>query len=148
MEEYRVNAHSHSRCIRINPDNDEINELTWRWLQDATTRHVQVSGWLIQRQALKFAADLKIDSFHASNGWLQSFLKRKNIVSGSVNGESDDVDVTVVSDWKSKPVKICDGYEPRDIFNMDETGLNCRDLLDKPLAVKDQEGTTGKELKH
>ena len=36
----------------------------------------------------------------------------------------------------------------RDVFNMDETGLNCRDLLDKPLAVKDQEGTTGKELKH
>jgi len=31
--------------------------------------------------------------------------------------------MTVVSDWKSKLVKICDEYEPRDIFNMDETGL-------------------------
>ena len=123
MEEYCGDTPSHSRCIRRKTDNDEINELIWRWFQDATTRRVQVSGPLIQRQALKFAADLKVDSFRASNGWLQSFLKRKNIVFGSVNGESGDVDKIVVSDWKSKLSTICDEYVPRDIFNMDETGL-------------------------
>jgi len=48
LEEYSGNEPSHSRCIRRKTDNDEINELTWRWFQDATTRRVQVSGPLIQ----------------------------------------------------------------------------------------------------
>ncbi|KAG1680306.1 Voltage-dependent calcium channel subunit alpha-2/delta-3 [Nymphon striatum] len=29
----------------------------------------------------------------------------------------------VVNDWKSKVSTLCEGYAPRDIFNMDETGL-------------------------
>ena len=61
LEEYSGDTPSHSWCIRRKTDNDEINELIWRWFQDATTRRVQVSGLLIQRQALKFAADLKVD---------------------------------------------------------------------------------------
>jgi len=44
-------------------------------------------------------------------------------VFGSVNGESCDVDMTAMSDCKSKLVKICDGYKPCDIFNMEETDL-------------------------
>jgi len=50
LEEYSVNAPSHSWCIHRKIGNDEINELTWKWFQDATTRHVQVSRPLIQHQ--------------------------------------------------------------------------------------------------
>jgi hypothetical protein len=39
-----------------------------------------ISGPLIQEQALKFAKDLGVDQFKASNGWLQFFLKRHSIV--------------------------------------------------------------------
>jgi len=61
---------------------------------------IMVSGPLIQHQALKFATHLKIDSFHASNGWLQSFLKCKNIVLGSVNGDSVELDMTTAKQDK------------------------------------------------
>jgi hypothetical protein len=57
---------------------------------------------LIQEQALKFVKDLGVDQFKASNGWLQSFLKRHNIVFRTLSGESGDVNVTIVSEWKSK----------------------------------------------
>jgi hypothetical protein len=39
-----------------------------------------------------------------------------------MSGERD-VDDAVVSDWLTKLPSICEGYEPKDIFNMDETGL-------------------------
>jgi hypothetical protein len=39
-----------------------------------------------------------------------------------MSGERD-VDDAVVSDWLTKLHSICEGYEPKDIFNMDETGL-------------------------
>jgi hypothetical protein len=78
---------------------------------------------LIQEQALKFAKDLGVDQFKASNGWLQSFLKRHNIVFRTMSGESGDVNVRIVSEWKSKLPNLIKDYHPRDIYDMEETGL-------------------------
>jgi hypothetical protein len=39
---------------------------------------INVTGSLLKEMALKFSADLKIDSFKASNGWLDCFIKRHN----------------------------------------------------------------------
>ena len=80
-----------------------IFNINWQWWNQRTNMG-EVSGchyYLYTSQptidsASNFAADLKIDSFHASIGWLRSFLKCKNIVFGSVNhGESGDVDMPV-----------------------------------------------------
>jgi hypothetical protein len=40
-----------------------------------------------------------------------------------MSGESGDVNVTIVSEWKSKLPNLIKDYHPRDIYNMDETGL-------------------------
>jgi hypothetical protein len=47
---------------------------------EATGRRININGPLIQEQALKFAKDLGVDQFKASNGWQQSFLKRHSIL--------------------------------------------------------------------
>ena len=74
---------------------------------------------MIQEQ---FAKDLGVDQFKASNAWLQSFLKRHNIVFRTMSGESGDVNITIVSEWKSKLPNLIKDYHPRDIYNnMDET---------------------------
>ena len=103
--------------------NEDINQICWDWFQEATGRRINISGPLIQEKALKFAKDLGVDQFKASNGWLQSFLKRHNIVFRTLSGESGDVNVTIVSEWKSKLPNLIKDYHPRDIYNMDETGL-------------------------
>jgi hypothetical protein len=46
------------------------SQLCWDWFQEATSRRINISGPLIQEQALKFAKDLGVDQFKASNGWL------------------------------------------------------------------------------
>jgi hypothetical protein len=38
-----------------------------------------------------------------------------------------NVDSTVVDEYKKQLPCLCEGYSPKDIFNMDETGLFFRD---------------------
>ncbi len=77
----------------------------------------------IQVKVKAFADALGIESFRASNGWLQSFMKRNNIGFNVLFGEGRDVDESVVSDWKKNLQEVCDGYPPEDLFNLDEGHL-------------------------
>lgn len=127
--------------------NEEINELCWKWFQDATKRRMCVTGPLLQEQARKFSSQLKNDSFKASNGWLESFRKRHNISFGLMSGERGDVNTDTVKDWREKLKLICKGYEPQNIFNMDETGLFFRETTRKTLFVKGDDCAGGKKSK-
>ncbi|GFR99602.1 tigger transposable element-derived protein 4 [Elysia marginata] len=72
--------------------NEQINELVHKWFVDATRRRINVTGPMMQEKALQFATELGITTFVASNGWLQSFVKRNNLAFGKLCGESGDVD--------------------------------------------------------
>jgi hypothetical protein len=75
---------------------------------------------------------------------LESLKKRHNIVLGTMSGERGDVNDTVVDDWKQKLPTLCDGYDAKDIFNMDETGLFYRSVNKNTLKVKGDECAGGK----
>jgi hypothetical protein len=104
-------------------DNDEINCAVFEWFVSARAKGVPVSGTLIQAEALETAKKLGKDNFKASNMWLESFKRRRNIVFNSVCGEANDVDMQTVTEWKAKIEDLVAGYEPRNVFNGDETGL-------------------------
>jgi kinesin family protein 6/9 len=97
LDDFKNNMPGSRKRQRRATGNEDINQLCWDWFQEATGRRINISGPLIQEQALKFAKDLGVDQFKASNGWLQSFLKRHNIVFRTLSGESGDVNVTIVS---------------------------------------------------
>ena len=115
LANYDNNQPSDRKRQRKLTGNEDINTLVWKWFQDATARRINVSGPLIKEKALKFAEDLGIASFKASNGWLDSFRHRHNIVAGTLSGERGDVSDTAVEDWKSKLPVVCDGYAPKDL---------------------------------
>jgi hypothetical protein len=77
---------------------------------------------MVQSEALAVAKYLGNDQFKASTGWLDSF-KRHNIAWDGVCGESKDVDESVVSDYKPKLLELISTYEPKNIYNADETGF-------------------------
>ena len=79
-------------------------------------------GPLLQEQALKVATDLRNNNFKASNVWLDSFRWWRDIAFIRTCGESGDVDNAIVNDWKQKLLSLL-GHDPKDVFNMDETGL-------------------------
>ncbi|KAK3106816.1 hypothetical protein FSP39_000437 [Pinctada imbricata] len=147
MEDFESNMPGNSKRKRRKTGNEEVNELTWAWFKEAMTRRVNVNGPLIQQRALEFAKDLGNETFKASNGWLISFLKRNNIVLGTMSGERGDVDNNVVKEWIDKVPSLCAGYESCNIFNMDETGLFYRDTTRQTYHIKGDECAGGKRSK-
>ena len=64
-----------------------------------------------------------------------------------MSGERGDVDKNVVENWKEKLPKLCEGYAPKLIFNMDETGVFFKDTTRKTFHIKDEDCPCGKRSK-
>ena len=64
-----------------------------------------------------------------------------------MSGESADVNDEVVNDWKTKLQEILKSYDPKDVYNMDETGLFYRDSGNKSYIVKGRDYHGGKRSK-
>ncbi|XP_035680164.1 tigger transposable element-derived protein 4-like [Branchiostoma floridae] len=146
MEEFENNAPLDRKRARTT-GNEELNMLLWEWFKDATARKLPVSGPMLQVKALEFAKELGRDDFKASNGWLGAFRKRHNIKFGTMSGEKGDVSEEVTESWKERLPQICEGYDARDIFNMDESGLYYRASTDKTLYAKGDDCSGGKRSK-
>ena len=94
-----------------------------------------------------FATSLGLSDFKASSGWLMRFKNRHNIHGAVCSGESGAVDLTACDDWKEKIPELVQGYEARDIYNMDETGVFFRALPRRTLTVKKEACKGGKQAK-
>ncbi|XP_071508679.1 tigger transposable element-derived protein 4-like [Diadema antillarum] len=127
--------------------NDELNAILYEWFKDCTARLLPVSGPLLQQKARDVAVQLQLDDFKASNGWLEAFRRRHNIIFGKMNGESGGVETDVVDDWKQRLPELCADYDLRDIYNMDETGLFFKASVDSTLHFKGTDCSGGKRSK-
>jgi len=126
----------------------DLNELLFRWFKGAREKNIPLSGPVLQEKALDFAKDLNLDEFKASNGWLESWRFRYGIGFFKVCGESANVNLNIVSEFKSKLPEIVKDFDLKDIFNADETGLFYRTLQDKTLAKRGEECKGGKMSKN
>ena len=59
-------------------------------------------------------------------------------------GEANNVDLQTVAVWKGKIEDLVAGYVPRNVYNVDETGLLFRVLPSKTLTVHGDKCTGGK----
>jgi hypothetical protein len=98
---------------------------------------------MVRSEALAIAKSLGNDQFKVSTGWLDSFKKRHNIVWNRACEESKDVDESVVSRYKPKLLELISPYEPKTIYNAEETGLFLRALPTKSPGVKGEKCTGG-----
>nr|KAG5695298.1 hypothetical protein BaRGS_028233 [Batillaria attramentaria] len=89
LSDFENNApRSRKRKLR-KTGNEAVNDKCWDWCLDAVARQVPISGPMIQEKALQIARVMGNEEFKASNGWLESFLKRNNLTLGKHRGESD-----------------------------------------------------------
>ena len=93
-----------------------------------------MSGPMLQAEALLLAKELANKSLNASNGWLQSFKQKHNIVQLLVSGESGDVCEDTVEAWMERLPILVQGYAPENVWNKDETACFFRALPERTLA--------------
>lgn len=129
------------------PENKEIDNCVVQWLKQCRDKNLPISGPTLQEKATEFAKQLGKPNFRASNGWLQNFKKRNDVVFKKVTGESASVNDEVCTQWCEKLSELTKDYNPEDIFNADETGLYYQCLPDKTLTFKGDACHGGKNSK-
>ena len=127
--------------------NEPINELCLKWFIESTHQKNKLNGPLIQEKALQFAKELGISSFTASNGWLESFVKRNQLSFGKLSGEPEDCNPNLCHEWMFKIPSITDGYEARDIYTLAEYGLFFKTLANKSFYMEGQKCEGGQKSK-
>lgn len=117
---------------------EDVNEAVLRWFQVARThQNVPISGNLIKQKALQFAKEFNCVNFQASEGWLSAWKTRNSIVFKTVSGESASVSQEDCDIWTETVLKSAlKKYEPKNVFNCDETGLFFKCLPNKTFAFK------------
>ena len=88
-----------------------------------------------------------MDSFKASNDWLEKFRTTHNISFRVISDESLSADITTIADWIQRISKVIDGYDPKDIFNCDETELFSKSMPDRSLTLNREERKGDKKSK-
>ncbi|GBM59511.1 Tigger transposable element-derived protein 4 [Araneus ventricosus] len=121
-----------SRKIEIS----EIDEVLMKWFRSARAKNIPVNGVLLQEKAREVGESLGLETFMASNGWLEKFRTRHNISFKQICGEEKSVNPNEVTDWFRKLKSLLKGYDDRDIFNADETDLFYRVLPEKTSCLE------------
>ncbi|GFV23373.1 tigger transposable element-derived protein 6 [Trichonephila clavipes] len=114
---------------------DSVEDRIFRWV-----------ALLLKEKAKAFAKELGIE-FSASEGWLTNFKKRNGIVFKKMCRENSSVDINVCSKWQNSLSDLIKEYEPRNIFNTDETGIFFKCLPEKTFTFKKEKCHGGKHSK-
>jgi len=136
-----------TRLSRLAGKSSILDERMYNWFAAARSRNIPISGTILQEKAKQVADILELEQFKASNGWLESFRKRHNICFRTLSGEGALLDKGNVENWKESLPHILNGYEPCNIWNLDETGLFWHGLPKKSLIFKEEEAKGGKLAK-
>ncbi|GFW68330.1 tigger transposable element-derived protein 4 [Trichonephila clavipes] len=118
------------------------------WMRQCRGQNIPMGGSLLKEKAKAFAKELGIE-FSASEGWLTNFKKRNGIVFKRMCGERSSVIINVCSKWQRENSlsDLIKEYEPRNIFNTDETGLFFKCLPEKAFTFKKEKCYGGKHSK-
>lgn len=128
MDEW-VNSKNSGKSKRVKtPSFEQIDQKLYEWFASVCSKNLPISGPIIQTEAMKLAEKMNVNDFKASNGWLEKFKKRHDIVWKQVSGEANDVNQETVVEWKQKISRLIAGYEAKDVYNADETGLFFRGI--------------------
>ena len=76
---------------------------------------------------------------------MESWKKRHNIKQVFVSGEAGEVRGETVSFWKERLPEIINGYNVKDIWNLNETGCYWRALPEKGFDEKGKRCKRGKK---
>ena len=112
---------------------------------NARERNVPIGGYIIREKTLDFAKELNITDFKASDGWLDRWKNRHNVVFRAISGEERSYTEEMAASWAQTHLHtILSRYDLRDIYNADEFGLFYQQLPTKSCHLKGERCAGGK----
>src|SRR5437764_4221599 len=100
-----------------------IEEALTVWLDKALQAKLVLTESILTTKALDFAVLCNEEKFKASNGWLDNFKKRHNLRQYNIHGEASSAPIQDLDSMRGRLRQTLRDYDPKDIFNCDETGL-------------------------
>ena len=117
-----------------------LEEALFEWHQRLQNSRIPISGELIRIAAAQLWQRIPALAETAepkwSTGWLEGFKSRNNIRKRKQHGEAASVNMEGAEDRMIELRAIVAPYPPKDVFNMDETGLFWKAIPDTILATK------------
>lgn len=106
----------------------EVTEMLDLWVSRAMADNLLITGEVLRQKWTKFAELAGVpedERLSLSEGWLARFKNRSGLKQLKRHGEAGSVDPEKVERERRRVQGLIKeyGYELRDIFNMDETGL-------------------------
>ena len=125
---------------RIRPcANAEMEAALTVWFTQQRSQNVPISGPLLLEKAKFFAEQFGVQGFKGSNGYLEKFKKRHGLVFKVVSGEAASANTIEAEAFLQNILPpYLQRFSPKDIFNVDETGLFYDALPNKTLAKKNE----------
>lgn len=127
--------------------NEDFEKVLVRWFKETRASNIPVNVELLREKALELSKSYDMENFSASHGWVEKFKNRHGLASRVLSGESASVDNDSVAQWMTDLKTLISKYEPKDIYNCDETGLFYRLMPDRTLAFKGESCHGGKKSK-
>ncbi|XP_064479138.1 tigger transposable element-derived protein 6-like [Ornithodoros turicata] len=128
---------------------EDIDKAVYKWFLEVRSQDIPVSGPMLCAKARYFSCIYGVDDkFKGSEGWLQAFRARHDIVFRGLAGDEKSAPQAIAVGWREQEiVKLLSEYDPEDVFNADETALFFRLLPERTTAVKGEKCKGGKKSK-
>lgn len=115
----------------------EVEESLLIWFEKATAKNLPVTGPILSEKAEALARRLGKLDFKATDGWLNRWKVRNNIVFKRAHGEAQSADIIGASSWRASTIpNFLSEYRPEEIYNADDTGLYYRATPDGSLVFR------------
>lgn len=124
-----------------------VDKAVTMWFTSCRDNDIPLDGPMIRAKAEQFAVSLGVENFKASQGWFMKWKERNDVVFKNIHGESGSVDMKSAATWMSSVEDIIKNYEPRNVFNADESGLFYQCLPSSTFAFKGDRCFGGKNSK-
>ena len=122
----------------------ELDSMLVEWILQHQESRVILTWSLIQAKARYFSDQLKLSEGQCptfSDGCLEKFLSLHGLRTVEMSGESGSADIAAIEAALPDLRSTIKSFAPRDVFNMDETGLfYC--LAPEAIATRQLEGMT------